>query len=79
MRTIFELGGTYPDAFQFLKQASAGRALKNSRLVFDALPLEFDGRESIHEEASARNRDIAPDADDPTAAPEEGARSDESS
>ena len=66
LRTIFEMGGTYPDAVQFLQQASASRALR-SRLAFDALPDEFDGRQSIHEEASSRDRDIAPEADDPTA------------
>ena len=66
LRTIFEMGGTYPDAVQFLQQASAGRAL-GSRLAFDALPDEFDGRQSIHEEVSSRDRDISPEADDPTA------------
>jgi len=66
VRAIIDLGGTYPDAVQFLQQASAGRSL-GSRLAFDALPDEFDGRPTIHEEASAHARDIPTDADDPTA------------
>jgi hypothetical protein len=63
VRTIIELGGTYPDAVQFLQQASASRAI-TSRLAFDALPDELDGRPTIHEEASARGRDIPKDAAD---------------
>ncbi|MFM7183235.1 MAG: HEAT repeat domain-containing protein [Planctomycetota bacterium] len=62
VRSIVGLGGTYPDAVQFLQQASAGRAIQ-SRLVFDALPDELDGRPTIHEEASARARDIPDEAD----------------
>ena len=62
VRAIIDLGGTYPDAVQFLQQASAARGL-TSRLAFDALPDELDGRPSIHQEASARSRDIAADAD----------------
>ena len=61
VRAIVDLGGSYPDAVQFLQQASAGRAL-DSRLAFDALPSDFDGRPSIHEEASARAREIPPAA-----------------
>ena len=64
LRAIVEMGGSYPDAVQFLQQATASRGL-TSRLAFDALPDEFDGRHSIHEEASNRDRDIAPEADDP--------------
>jgi hypothetical protein len=67
LRTIFELGGTYPDAIQFLQQASAGRAL-HGRLAFDALPDELDGRQTIHEEAASRDRDVAPEADEPAGA-----------
>ena len=64
VRAIIDLGGTYPDAVQFLQQASAARGLA-SRLAFDALPDELDGRPSIHQEASARSRDIPADADAP--------------
>ncbi len=70
VRTIIELGGSYADAIQFLQQASAGRAL-TSRLAFDALPDELDGRPTIHQEASARNRDIPEVADEPPAADDE--------
>jgi len=75
IRGIVELGGSYPDVVQFLQQASSRRGLR-SRLAFDAVPSEFDGRESIHEEASARSREIAADraADDDEAA---GSRPDE--
>jgi hypothetical protein len=54
---------------QFLQQASSRRGLR-SRLAFDAIPSEFDGRESIHEEASARSREIADVRDDDAAADE---------
>jgi HEAT repeat protein len=77
LRAIVDLGGTYPDAVQFLQQATAGRGLA-SRLAFDALPDEFDGRQSIHEEAASRDRDIDPEADDPTAPSAADPRSDES-
>jgi hypothetical protein len=50
------VGGTYPDVVQFLQQASAGRCL-SSRLAFDAVPNEFDGRTSIHDEATSRDRE----------------------
>ncbi|MFM7205315.1 MAG: flagellar basal body P-ring protein FlgI [Planctomycetaceae bacterium] len=63
VRAIVDLGGTYPDAVQFLQQASAARAL-SSRLAFDALPDARDGRPTIHEEASARARDIPADTAD---------------
>jgi hypothetical protein len=59
-RAIIQAGGTYPDIVQFLQQATAARCL-TSRLAFDAVPSEFDGRSSIHEEASSRGR-----ADDDT-------------
>jgi hypothetical protein len=76
VRGIVELGGTYPDAVQFLQQASSHRALE-SRLAFDALPTDFDGRQSIHEEASARSREIQPDADESDAAAGDGPRPDD--
>jgi hypothetical protein len=63
VRSIIDLGGTYPDAVQFLQQASAARAL-GSRLAFDALPDELDGRPTIHQEASARARELPDDADE---------------
>jgi flagellar basal body P-ring protein FlgI len=66
VRAVIETGGTYPDAVQFLQQAGGRHAL-SSRLAFDAVPTEFDGRQSIHEEASRRARDIPADADDSTA------------
>ena len=62
-RAIIQVGGTYPDVVQFLQQASAGRCL-SSRLAFDAVPNEFDGRTSIHDEASARDRDTGDEAGD---------------
>jgi hypothetical protein len=76
LRAIFDMGGTYPDAIQFLQQASAGRALRG-RLAFDALPDEFDGRQSIHEEAASRERDVAPEADEPPASPAGAAEPDD--
>jgi hypothetical protein len=69
IRGIVALGGSYPDTVQFLQQASSRRGLR-SRLAFDAIPSEFDGRESIHEEASARSREIADVRDDDAAADE---------
>lgn len=62
VRSIVALGGSYPDAVQFIQQATAARALQ-SRLAFDALPHELDGRPTIHEEASARARDIPAEDD----------------
>lgn len=67
-RAIVDVGGTYPDVVQFLQQSSASRCL-TSRLAFDALPNEFDGRGSVHDEAS-REKDDEPleeAADDETA------------
>ncbi len=66
VRAIFEMGGTYPDAIQFLQQASASRGLP-SRLAFDALPDEFDGRQHGHDERPRSDRDIVPEADDQAA------------
>jgi hypothetical protein len=42
---------------QFLQQATSQRKL-DSRLAFDAIPTEFDGRLSVHEEVSDRERVI---------------------
>ena len=56
VRAIVEQGGTYPDVVQFLQQASSHHAL-SSRLVFDAVAEEDPGA-SIHEEVSARSREI---------------------
>ena len=79
VRAIIEAGGTYPDAVQFLQQASARQAL-GSRLACDALPSEWDGRGDIHEEASRRSRDIsADDAEDSTASAREAVDADGSS
>jgi hypothetical protein len=66
VRTVFEFGGTYPDAIQFLQQASASRGLQ-SRLAFDALPDEFDGRQHGPDAGARRDRDIVPEADDQAA------------
>ena len=71
VRAIVEMGGTYPDVVQFLQQASSHHALK-SRLVFDAIAAE-EGRMSIHEEASARNRDIPSASSDEDAPAGDGA------
>ncbi len=62
VRAIVQLGGTYPDAVQFLQQASSSRHL-DSRLAFDALPSADDGRMSLHEEALQRGRDVPDDND----------------
>ncbi len=77
IRAIVSIGGTYPDAVQFLQQASGFRCL-DSRLAFDAIPSELDGRPSIHEEASARAREIPNDADEPSAANDGVSGADES-
>jgi hypothetical protein len=62
VRAIVQLGGTYPDAVQFLQQASSSRCL-DSRLAFDALPVADDGRMSLHEEATQRGREVPDDND----------------
>jgi hypothetical protein len=72
VRGVIQLGGSYPDAVQFLQQAATARGLP-SRLVFDAVPNLFDGRQSIHEEASQQARETGPH-DDTTASREEGFR-----
>ena len=79
VRAIIQLDGSYPDAVQFLQQASASRCL-DSRLAFDAVADEFDGRETIHEEASRQDRDLPADNDTAEVAPRpRKSRSDESS
>jgi len=62
VRAVIEIGGTYPDAVQFLQQASSARALA-SRLAFEAVPREFDGRQSLHEEARLAGRNGENDAE----------------
>lgn len=57
LRAIVEFGGGYPDLVQFLQQATSQRKL-DSRLAFDAIPTEFDGRLSVHEEVADRERVI---------------------
>jgi hypothetical protein len=70
-RGIVQVGGTYPDVVQFLQQASAARCL-SSRLAFDAVPNEFDGRTSIHDEAASRERgDEEQQDDEPAAEPDD--------
>jgi len=78
VRAIVALGGSYPDAVQFLQQASAARALE-ARLACDALPSTHDGRPALHEEASARARELPAGTGDTTAAAGDGRSSDESS
>ena len=58
---IVDLGGSYPDVVQFLQQARTMRKL-DSRLAFDAVPSDNDGRMGIHEEAAAAKREL--DTDD---------------
>jgi UTP:GlnB (protein PII) uridylyltransferase len=71
IRAIADMGGSYPDIVQFLQQASSHHAIK-SRLVFDAVA-EEDGSMSVHEEASARIRDIPPASPDEDAPAGDGA------
>lgn len=80
VRAIVELGGSYPDAIQFLQHASSARCL-DSRLAFDALPDEDDGRMTVHEEASRQDRDVPLDNDTAETAPSgsRSQRTDESS
>ena len=80
VRAIVELGGSYPDAIQFLQHASSARCL-DSRLAFDALPSEDDGRMTVHEEASRQERDVPLDNDTADTAPSgsRSKRTDESS
>jgi flagellar basal body P-ring protein FlgI len=80
VRAIVELGGSYPDAIQFLQHASSARCL-DSRLAFDALPNENDGRMTVHEESSRQERDVPLDNDTADTAPSgsRSKRTDESS
>lgn len=65
IRSIAEIGGTYPDAIQFLQQAHSMKALA-SRLEFDRMPDALDGRQSIHEEVSSQSlpEDIEADVEE---------------
>jgi hypothetical protein len=72
LRALAQLEATYPDMIQFLQQATAQRALL-TRLVFDAMPQANDGRGTLHEEISIRDRGI------PTEPPVDAAFSGESS
>lgn len=72
LRALAQLEATYPDMIQFLQQATAQRALL-TRLVFDAMPQANDGRGTLHEEISIRDRGI------PTDPPVDAAFSGESS
>jgi flagellar basal body P-ring protein FlgI len=56
LRAIARLGATYPDVVQLLQQAVAQHAL-SARLAFDAVPTEEDGRGSLRDEVSLRDRD----------------------
>ena len=62
LRAIVEFGGGYPDLVQFLQQATSQRKL-DSRLAFDAIPTEFDGRLSVHEEVADQERIIVHEED----------------
>lgn len=77
LRAIARLGGTYPDMIQFLQQASAQHAMK-ARLAFDALPIENDGRGSLRDELSLRDRSF-PTADAARRSAADDVRTDESS
>lgn len=61
LRALAKLEATYPDMIQFLQQATAQRAVA-TRLAFDALPRANDGRGSLHEEISIRDRGIPNEA-----------------
>ena len=56
LHAIVGCGGGYPDVIQFLQQATAKRKIE-SRLAFDAIPTEFDGRLSVPREVVNRNQD----------------------
>lgn len=77
LRAIARLGGTYPDMIQFLQQTAAQHAT-DARLAFDALPLENDGRGSLRDEVSLRDRP-APSADAARGSTTDAVRTDESS
>ena len=62
LHAIVECGGGYPDIIQFLQQATAKRKIE-SRLAFDAIPTEFDGRLSVPREVVNRNQDIEEEDD----------------
>ena len=62
LHAIVECGGGYPDVIQFLQQATAKRSMQ-SRLAFDAIPTEFDGRLSVSREVVNRNQDTKEEDD----------------
>jgi hypothetical protein len=62
LHAIVECGGGYPDVIQFLQQATAKRKIE-SRLAFDAIPTEFDGRLSVPREVVNKNQDIKKEDD----------------
>jgi len=62
LHAIVECGGGYPDVIQFLQQATAKRSMQ-SRLAFDAIPTEFDGRLSVPREVVNRNQDTKEEDD----------------
>ena len=72
-RAIIDIGGSYPDVVQFLQQATSSHCLQ-SRLAFDAVPNDADGRMGIHEEAALKDRAVidGDDADDAEANIESG-------
>lgn len=77
LRAIARLGGTYPDMIQFLQQAAAQHAME-ARLAFDALPTENDGRGSLRDEVSLRDRPL-PTADAARGSSTDAVLTDESS
>ena len=62
LHAIVECGGGYPDVIQFLQQATAKRKIE-SRLAFDAIPTEFDGRLSVPRGVVNRNQDTEKEED----------------
>ena len=57
IHAIVECGGGYPDIIQFLQQATSQRKIE-SRLAFDAIPTEFDGRLSVPRDIVKKKQDI---------------------
>ena len=57
IRAIVECGGGYPDIIQFLQQATSQRKI-GSRLAFDAIPTEFDGRLSVPRGVIKKKQDL---------------------
>jgi hypothetical protein len=57
IQAIVECGGGYPDIIQFLQQATSQRKI-GSRLAFDAIPTEFDGRLSVPRGVIKKKQDL---------------------